>query len=106
MNRALASVAALTVCGPTLLVLAPTRPPHAPLPHLDAAPIGLATGIALFLLLARARPRLLLTPLAAAAALAVAATGMSEEAIWRAFTLARIAPAAGVGTAIAVTSAA
>jgi ABC-2 type transport system ATP-binding protein len=106
VNRALASVAALTVCGPVLLVLAPTRPPHTPLPHLDAAPIGLAAGIALFLLLAHARPRLLLTPLAAAAALAVAAAGMSEEAIWRAFTLARIAPAAGVGTAIAVTSAA
>ena len=106
MTRTLVSVAALAGAGPVLLWLAPTAPPRAPLRHLASAPIGVAAGIALFLLLARARPRALLTPAAFATALVVAAAGSSEEAIWRAFALGRIAPTAGLWAAIAVTSAA
>jgi ABC-2 type transport system ATP-binding protein len=106
VNRALAPVAAFVALGPVLLLLAPTPPPRTPLPRPDSAGLGIALGIALFMLLARARPRILLTPLTAATALVVAAAGMSEEAIWRAFALARIAPVAGATTAVAATSAA
>ena len=106
MSRTLVSVAALAGAGPALLWLAPTAPPRAPLRHLASAPIGVAAGIALFMLLARDRPRILLTRVAFATALVVAIAGMSEEAIWRAFALGRIAPTAGLWAAIAVTSAA
>jgi ABC-2 type transport system ATP-binding protein len=106
VSRALVSVAALAGAGPALLWLAPTAPPRAPLRHLASAPLGVAAGVALFMLLARARPRVLLTPMAFATALVVAAAGMSEEAIWRAFALGRIAPNAGTAAAVAVTSAA
>ncbi|HEY4412847.1 MAG TPA: ATP-binding cassette domain-containing protein [Gaiellaceae bacterium] len=106
MSRTLVSVAALATACPALLWLAPTAPPRAPLRHLASAPVGLAAGIALFLLLAHARPRILLTPTAFATALVVAAVGTSEEAIWRAFALGRIAPNAGLWAAVAVTSAA
>ena len=67
---------------------------------------GLLVGIALFTCLARARPRMLLTPAAMATALVVVAVGMSEGAIWRAFALDRLAPVIGAWTAIAVTTAA
>ena len=97
-------IAALSALGPVMLWLAPTEPPRAPLGHLASAPLGVAAGIALFLLLARARPRVLLTPVAFATALVVAATGMSEEAIWRAFALGRVAQTAGLWAAVAVTS--
>jgi ABC-2 type transport system ATP-binding protein len=104
MSRTLFSVALLAGAGPALLWLAPTAPPRAPLRHLASAPIGVAAGVALFVLLARGRPRVLLTPLAFATALVVASAGMSEEAIWRAFALGRIAPNAGLWAAVAVTS--
>ncbi|HEY8027939.1 MAG TPA: ABC transporter ATP-binding protein [Gaiellaceae bacterium] len=106
MSRTLVSVAALAGAGPALLWLAPTAPPRAPLRHLASASIGLAAGVALFMLLARTRPRVLVTPMAIATALAVAAVGTSEEAIWRAFALGRIAPDAGAAAAVVVTSAA
>ena len=99
------SVAALFALGPTMLWLAPTMPPRRPLGHLASASIGVAAGLALFLLLAHARPRLLLTPLAFATAVVVAGAGMSEEAIWRAFALGRIAQSAGLWAAVVVTSA-
>ena len=104
MSRVLVPVAALSALGPVMLWLAPTAPPRAPLAHLASAPLGVAAGLALFLLLARARPCVLLTPLAFATALAVATTGMSEEAIWRAFALGRVAQTAGLWAAVAVTS--
>jgi len=102
MKRTLASVAALALAGPLLLLLAPTPPPRPPLSLPSAATLGIAVGAALFAALARRRPRLLFTPVAGI----VAAVGVSEEAIWRAFALGRIAPVAGAAAAVAVTSAA
>jgi len=102
MTRPLASVAVLALVGPLLLVLAPTPPPRAPLSFSSAAPLGIAVGAALYGVLARRRPRLLFTPVAGV----VAAVGVSEEAIWRAFALGRVAPVAGAVAAVAVTSAA
>ena len=102
MRRTLASVAALALAGPLLLVLAPTAPPRPPLSLPSAAPLGIAVGMALYAALARRRPQPLFTPVAGV----VAAVGVSEEAIWRAFALGRIAPVAGAAAAVAVTSAA
>jgi len=101
----LTSLVLLVALGPALLRLAPTAPPRGPLAAGLAAPAGIAVGCVLFAALARARPRLLVTRVAAAAALAVAAAGVSEEAVWRAFALARLAAAAGPAAAIAITSA-
>ena len=106
MKRTLLATAALIALGPILLRLSPTPPPRPPLTSLASASLGLLAGIALFAVLARARPHVLLTPLAVATAIVVAAAGMSEEAIWRAFALGRIAPTTGVWSAVAVTTAA
>ena len=102
----LTSLALLVVLGPILLRLAPTPPPRGPLAVAFAAPLGLGAGLLLFAFLARARPRFLLTRLAVLAALVVALAGMSEEAVWRAFALARLAGPAGPAAAIGITSAA
>jgi ABC-2 type transport system ATP-binding protein len=103
---ALTTTALLVALGPALLRIAPTPPPHDPVAVAAAAPVGAAAGVLLFACLARRRPRALLTPLALATALVVAAVGTSEEAIWRAFAFARLAGAAGPLVALAVTSAA
>jgi ABC-2 type transport system ATP-binding protein len=105
-SPALGTTALLVALGPALLRVAPTPPPHDPLALAAAAPAGVATGVLLFACLARRRPHALLTPLALATALVVAAAGTSEEAIWRAFAFARLAGAAGPAVALAVTSAA
>jgi ABC-2 type transport system ATP-binding protein len=100
MTRTLASVAALALVGPLLLVIAPTAPPRPPLTSFVAATLGIAVGVTLFATLARAVPRLVLTRVAGV----VAVVGVSEEAIWRGFALGRIAPVAGAGAAVIVTS--
>ena len=105
MNRALGTLVALALLGPALLRFAPTHPPRAPVSSAAAIPLGLVAGLSLFVVLARTRPRILLTPVAVAAALLVAAVGMSEEAVWRAFALGRLAPGTGVLAALAMTSA-
>jgi ABC-2 type transport system ATP-binding protein len=100
MSNPLVRVGALALVGPLLLVLAPTSPPRPPVSLAAAAGLGVAIGLSLFAALARTRPRLLFRP----AAVAVAAVGISEEAIWRGFALGRIAPVAGAATAVVVTS--
>jgi ABC-type multidrug transport system ATPase subunit/membrane protease YdiL (CAAX protease family) len=99
------SLLALVALGPTLLLWAPTTPVRTPVSPGAAAVAGLFVGAVLFGLLARQRFRLLVTPVSVAAALVVAAVGMSEEATWRAFALARLAPIAGLWPAAAVTTA-
>jgi ABC-2 type transport system ATP-binding protein len=98
------SVLVLAATGPALLLWAPTPPVRAPIPAGAAAACGLVIGTILFAALARTRPRVLVTPLALVAALVVAGVGVSEEAIWRAFALARLAPLAGLWPAAAVTA--
>ncbi len=102
----LTSLALLIVLGPLLLRLAPTPPPRGPLAIALSAPLGLGAGVLLFAFLARTHPRFLLTRLALLATLVVALTGMSEEAVWRAFALARLIGPAGPAAAIGITSAA
>jgi ABC-2 type transport system ATP-binding protein len=104
VNRTVASVCLLAALGPALLWLWPTAPPHTPLAGGGAAALGLLTGLALFACLGGWRPRLLCTPLAISAALVVAVAGTSEEALWRAFALGRLAPVAGVWLALALTT--
>ena len=104
MNRALVSTAALIALGPALLWLSPTPPPRTPLGNMASVPIGVLAGVALFAALARARPRVLITPLALGTAFVVACAGMSEEAVWRAFALGRISPTVGAGAAVALTT--
>jgi ABC-2 type transport system ATP-binding protein len=99
------SVVALAALGPALLLWAPTTPVRTPVSVGAAAAAGLFIGAVLFALLARRRPRLVVTPVSAAVALVVAGVGMSEEATWRAFALARLAPVAGLWPAAAVTAA-
>jgi ABC-2 type transport system ATP-binding protein len=94
------SVAALAALGPALLVWAPTAPLRAPTTPPVAVVVGVASGVALFVLLARARPRLVFAP----ASVVVAGIGVSEEAAWRAFALGRLAPLVGVWIALAVTT--
>jgi ABC-2 type transport system ATP-binding protein len=106
VNRALLSTAALIAVGPLLLWLSPTPPPRPPLGSVTSVPLGLLAGVALFAVLARARPRMLLTPLAVATAIVVACAGMSEEAVWRAFALGRISPTVGLWAAVVLTTAA
>jgi ABC-2 type transport system ATP-binding protein len=106
VNRALLSTAGLIALGPVLLWLSPTPPPRPPMASLASVSLGLLAGAALFAVLARARPRVLLTPLALATATVVACAGMSEEAVWRAFALGRISSTVGVWTAVAITTAA
>jgi ABC-2 type transport system ATP-binding protein len=104
VNRALVSTAALIALGPALLLLSPTPPPRQPLGSVASVPLGVLAGVALFAALARARPRVLLTPLALATAIVVAGAGMSEEAVWRAFALGRISPTVGAWTAVGLTT--
>lgn len=99
------SLLALVALGPALLFWAPTTPVRTPVSPLAAAVAGLLIGAVLFALLARHHFRLLVTPVSVAAALVVAAVGMSEEATWRAFALARLAPIAGLWPAAAMTTA-
>jgi ABC-2 type transport system ATP-binding protein len=105
VKRPFAPVAALAMLGPALLRFAPTPPPRPPIDLPTATTVGLVAGLALFVILGRARPQLVLTPPAVATAVVVAGTGMSEEAIWRAYALGRIAPVTGLWPAVAVTSA-
>ena len=100
MKPPLGSIVLLALIGPALLVFAPTAPPHAPVPPSVSAPLGLAAGVGLFACLARARPRASLTP----AAVAVVAVGLSEEAAWRGFALARLAAPLGLAAAVGITS--
>lgn len=104
MSRALLPTAALIALGPALLWLSPTPPPRPPLASIASGPLGVLAGAALFAVLARARPRVLLAPLAVATALVVACAGISEEAVWRAFALGRVSPAVGMWTAVALTT--
>src|SRR5438552_3980673 len=105
MSRVIGSTLALTIAGPALLVLEPTAPPQRPVGALAAAPLGAVAGVLLFAALARRRPQALLSPLALLTATVVGVAGMSEEALWRGFALARLAPVAGLAAAIAITSA-
>jgi ABC-type multidrug transport system ATPase subunit/membrane protease YdiL (CAAX protease family) len=100
VKPALTSIVLLALLGPALLVLAPTAPPHAPIPPAMATPLGLAAGLLLFACLAHARPRPSLTPVA----LAAVAVGVSEEAAWRGFALARLAAPVGLAAAVGITS--
>jgi ABC-2 type transport system ATP-binding protein len=99
-----ASVLALAAVGPALLLLVPTPPVRRPVPVEVAAVGGVVVGAVLFAVLARHRPRMLVTPISIGAAFVVAGVGMSEEATWRAFVLARLAPVAGLWPAAAVTT--
>jgi ABC-type multidrug transport system ATPase subunit len=101
MRPALTSIGLLALIGPALLVLSPTAPPRPPLHALAAAPLGIAAGAALFACLARTRPKLAPAPIA----LVVVAVAVSEEGLWRAFALARLAGPVGLAGAIAITSA-
>ena len=102
---ALGSIAALVALGPVLLLTTATPPPRPPLEAAVGAPAGILAGVALFAVLARARPRVRrMTRITAAAALVLAAAGASEEVVWRAFALARIAASTGPVVAVALTT--
>ena len=92
----------LAILGPTLLWVAPTAPPRSPIAAGAAIPVGVGAGIALFAALARRAPHRSPTLLC----VVVAVVGVSEEAIWRGFALARLAETTGMAGAVAVTSAA
>ncbi|HET7573296.1 MAG TPA: ABC transporter ATP-binding protein [Gaiellaceae bacterium] len=93
--------AAFPVAAVGLFLLVPTPPPAPPASLPAAVGAGTVTALGLYLLLAGGRPGLLPTPVLLAAAVAV---GASEEAIWRAFALARLAPALGAFAALALVS--
>ncbi len=101
----LQSLALFPLVAAGLLVLSPTPPPRPPLPPPASLLLGAAAGTVLFSALARRRPPL---PRAAPAiaSLAVAALAASEEAIWRGFVLARLAPHLGLAAAVVVSAAA
>jgi ABC-2 type transport system ATP-binding protein len=89
-----------------LLALAPTDPPRAAFAVRPAVPAGLAAGTVLFMVLARRTPSIRRrSPAAVAASLTVAATGASEEAIWRGFLLARLVPLVGIAAALLLAAA-
>jgi len=98
------SLLLLAAIGPALLLWAPTPPIRTPVSVEAAAASGLLVGVILFAALARRRPHVLVTPISIAAALIVAGVGMSEEATWRAFALARLAPVAGLWAAAGLTA--
>ena len=95
------SLVALPVVALGLLALAPSTPPRAPVHLVVALPVGVLAGTVLFAVLAGKAPAVRrCSPLAVGAGLSVAAAGASEEAIWRGFLLARIAPSVGIGAAV------
>lgn len=97
----LSSLVALPLVGLGLLVLAPSAPPRAPVHFAVAMLVGVLAGTALFVALARSVPAVRRrSPVAVGAGLSVAAAGAGEEAIWRGFVLARIAPGVGIGAAV------
>jgi ABC-type multidrug transport system ATPase subunit/membrane protease YdiL (CAAX protease family) len=97
----LSSFAVLPLVALGLLALAPTSPPHAPVQLTVAVAVGVLAGTVLFTALARKAPVLRrCSPVAVGAGLSVAAAGAGEEAIWRGFVLARIAPSVGIVAAV------
>ena len=99
-HRVLVSLLALPCVAAALLVRLPTAPLRAPLPIQAALPAGLLAGGLLSALLARGRVH----GVRPALAVLVVAVGMSEEVLWRGFTLARLAAAAGVLPALGLTT--
>jgi ABC-2 type transport system ATP-binding protein len=110
MTRRRPSVAAeslvtLPLVALTLLAFCPTTPPRPPFALAAAIPVGLFAGTTVFAALARRVPTVRRRSAAAfGAGLTAAVAGASEEAIWRGFLLARIAPRAGIAAALVVTS--
>jgi ABC-2 type transport system ATP-binding protein len=97
----LSSLVVLPLVALGLLALAPTAPPHAPVQLSEAVTFGALAGVVLFITLARKAPALRrCSPVAVGAGLSVAATGASEEAIWRGFVLARMTPSVGIAAAV------
>lgn len=86
-----------------LLAFAPTDPPRAPVAAAAAVPAGVVAGLLLFAVLARRWPAIRRRSAAAVGAgLTAAAAGASEEAIWRGFLVARLAPRLGIAAAVIV----
>jgi ABC-2 type transport system ATP-binding protein len=110
MTRRRPSVAAeslvtLPFVALVLLAFWPTTPPRPPVALAAAVPVGLVAGTAVFAALARRVPAFRRrTAAAVGAGLTAAVAGASEEAIWRGFLLARIAPRVGIAAALVVTS--
>jgi ABC-2 type transport system ATP-binding protein len=110
MTRRKPSVAAeslvtLPLVAFALLMFCPTTPPRSPVALSAAVPVGLVAGAATFAALARGVPALRRRSAAAVGAgLTAAVAGASEEAIWRGFLLARIAPLVGIAAALVVTT--
>jgi ABC-2 type transport system ATP-binding protein len=105
--RPLVSLLALPLVGLAFVLLAPSPPPRALWPAGgSAAPAGALLGAVLFVSLARGRRRTarVRSPAALAAGLALATAGAGEEAVWRGFALARLAPSIGVAGALAATT--
>jgi ABC-2 type transport system ATP-binding protein len=105
--RPLVSLLAFPLLGLAFVVLAPSPPPPARWPAAGVAiPAGALLGAVLFAALARGRPRTLRirSPAALAAALTLATAGAGEEAVWRGFALARLAPSIGIAGALAATT--
>ena len=101
----LGALLAVPACGLALVLLAPTSPPRRPVVATAAVPLGLLLGVALFVALARGRrPLQIRAPGTLAAGIAVAVSGAGEEAVWRGFALARLAPTLGVAGALAATT--
>jgi ABC-2 type transport system ATP-binding protein len=95
------ALVALPLVALGLLALAPTHPPRVPFAAIAAVPAGVAAGTLLFVVLARQVPTVRRRSAAAVGTgFAVAATGASEEAIWRGFLLARLVPCVGIVAAV------
>ncbi len=107
-HMVLALLVLVPTAGLALVLLAPTAPLRQPIAARTGVPVGLVLGAMLFATLARGgrRPLRIRPPGVVAAALAVAAAGAGEEAVWRGFALARLAAGIGVAGALVATTAA
>ena len=98
---ALEALVTLPLVALGLLAFAPTDPPRAPVEAAAAVPAGVVAGLLLFAVLARRPPAVRRRSAAAVGAgLTAAAAGVSEEAIWRGFLVARLAPSLGLAAAV------
>jgi ABC-2 type transport system ATP-binding protein len=105
--RPVVSMLAFPLLGLAFVLLAPSPAPRTQWPAAGiSAPVGALLGAMLFAALTRGRRRTsrIRSPSALAAGLALATAGAGEEAIWRGFALARLAPSIGVAAALAATT--
>jgi ABC-2 type transport system ATP-binding protein len=98
------AAAGFPLLGVLLLTLAPTDPLRPPLRPASALAAGFVVGYLLFTALAGSAARRVLLPAPVVLAAGVG-VGAGEEAIWRAFALARLAPVVGTGAAVAASAA-